>query len=81
MEKCCAICANAKAEIPVSEGILCQDCFISLATDAMEFARQNTKRGTAYHAIYAQICQNPAPYMKLLLQDKMQYIIKKGEKL
>ena len=77
MKKYCAICADAEAEISVSEGIVCQDCFVSLATDAMEFARQNTKRGTVYHEVYAQICQNPMPYMELLMQDAIQDTIKK----
>lgn len=72
MDCYCTICGRKEKCIPLTEANLCRTCYLSVAEDAMEFARRNTYRGTTYHAVYAQLCRMFVKYADILAEDALE---------
>ncbi len=51
----CILCNRRKSLTTLGQHCLCASCRLEVLREALEFAKRNTTRGTAYHAAFADI--------------------------
>ena len=53
--KTCILCNRGNSLTTLGQYCLCASCRLEVLREALEFAKTNTVRGTAYHAAFADI--------------------------
>ena len=54
-QKTCVLCNTEGCLTTLGQYCLCASCRAEILREALEFAKRNTIRGTAYHAAFAHI--------------------------